>query len=239
MSGALTTEALTVDELTLEVRRSSRRRHLELLIDRGGELVLAAPESLDTEAMASFVREKKLWLYTKLAEKASRLQPPQGKQFVSGEGFPYLGRSYRLLLVSETSQQVPLKLENGRFKLLRSLAGQGREIFIRWYAHHARAWLKKRSRLWTPRFEVQPKGMEVRDLGYRWGSCGKAGILNFHWATILLPPSVVDYVIVHELAHLIEPNHTPVFWQQISRVLPDYEQRKIWLAEKGGASLAL
>lgn len=64
-------------------------------------------------------------------------------------------------------------------------------------------------------------------------------ILNFHWGVILQPPSVVDYVIVHELAHLVVPNHTPAFWQQVSRVLPDYEQRKIWLAEKGGASLAL
>lgn len=232
-------EALTVDELTLEVRRSARRRHLELVIDRGGELVLASPESLDTQTMAAFVREKKLWLYTKLAEKASRLQPPQGKQFVSGEGFPYLGRSYRLQLVKGSDQLVPLKLENGRFKLHSPLAGQGREIFIRWYAHHARPWIKKRSRLWTPRFDVQPKGMEIRDLGYRWGSCGKTGIVNFHWAVILLPPGIVDYVIVHELAHLIEPNHTPAFWQQVSRVLPDYEQRKIWLAEKGGGAVAL
>jgi predicted metal-dependent hydrolase len=61
---------------------------------------------------------------------------------------------------------------------------------------------------WATRIGVEPKGIEVRDLGFRWGSCGKAGSVNFHWTTILLPAGGVDYVIVHELAHLIEPNHT-------------------------------
>jgi len=232
-------EALTVDELTLEVRRSFRRRHLELVIDRGGELVLAAPDAVDSETMASFVREKKFWLYTKLAEKATRHQPPANKQFVSGEGFPYLGRSYRLLLVQEGDRDDSLKLANGRFRLQATLADQGREIFIRWYSAHARLWLKRRIGTWTPRFEAQPKAIEIRDLGYRWGSCSKSGTLNFHWAVILLPPSIVDYILVHELAHLVEPNHTPAFWQQVARVLPDYEQRKAWLAEKGGGAVVL
>ena len=183
------------------------------------------------------MREKRFWLYTKMAEKEARQQPLEAKEFVSGEGFPYLGRSYRLLLVDE--QDVPLKLEAGRFKLARASAHQGREQFVRWYTEHARAWLKRRVTGWASRMGVEPAGVEVRDLGFRWGSCGKAGTLNFHWATILLPVSVVDYVIVHELAHLSEPNHTPEFWQRVERALPDYEQRKAWLAEHGGQHVAL
>jgi len=85
----------------------------------------------------------------------------------------------------------------------------------------------------------QPIGLEIRDLGFRWGSCGKSGSLNFHWATILLPPSIVEYVVVHELVHLIEPNHTPEFWTRLERVMPDYESRKKWLAENGAGYLAL
>ena len=92
---------------------------------------------------------------------------------------------------------------------------------------------------WAPRVGVEPTASRCATSGFRWGSCGKSGGLNFHWATILLPPSVVDYVIVHELVHLIEPNHTPEFWQQLGRALPDYEQRKNWLAEKGGAYTSL
>ncbi|MGA7980431.1 MAG: SprT family zinc-dependent metalloprotease [Chromatiaceae bacterium] len=230
-------ETLTVDELTFEVRRSPRRKTLEITLDRAGDLIIAAPPEVGQERLTDFVREKRFWLYAKMAEKESLQQPLETKEFVSGEGFPYLGRSYRLLLVDD--QDVPLKLEAGRFKLLRSLAPQGREHFISWYTDHARTWLQHRLRGWTSRMGLQPKGVDVRDLGFRWGSCGKAGNLNFHWATILLPASVVDYVIVHELAHLREPNHTPEFWRRVERALPEYEQRKSWLAEHGGLHVVL
>jgi len=228
-------EALTVDDLTFEIRRSPRRRTVEITLDRGGELIIAAPPDAGRELLEVFVREKRFWLYTKMAEKQSRLQPLATKEFVSGEGFPYLGRSYRLLLVEV--QDVPLKLEAGRFKLLRSRAPQGRAQFVRWYTEHARAWLQRRVKGWARRMDVAPAAVEVRDLGFRWGSCGKAGSVNFHWATILLPVSLVDYVIVHELAHLIEPNHTPAFWLRVGRALPDYEQRKTRLAAHGGRQI--
>ncbi|MGM0575149.1 MAG: M48 family metallopeptidase [Myxococcota bacterium] len=230
-------EALTVDDLTFEVRRSGRRKTLEIIVDRGGELIIAAPRGLDASVMEDFVREKRFWLYTKIAEKEARRQPVGGKEFVSGEGFPYLGRSYRLLLVDE--QDRPLKLEAGCFRLRREEAPRGREHFIRWYSEHARPWLRKRLRQWAPRMGIEAPGLEIRDLGFRWGSCGHAGTLNFHWATILLPPSIIDYVIVHELAHLQEPNHTPEFWLRVERALPEYDQRRTWLAEHGGEFVVL
>lgn len=225
-------ETLDVDELRFEVRRSARRKTLAITVDRGGELLIAAPPTVNQALLTDFVREKRFWIYTKLAEKASREQPVASKEFVSGEGFPYLGRSYRLLLVDE--QDVPLKLEAGRFKLRRSLAPQGRDPFIDWYSDHARPWLKRRVAAWAPRMGVEPSKVDVRDLGFRWGSCGSSGGVNFHWATILLPANIVDYVVVHELAHLTEANHTPEFWRLVGRALPEYEQRKSWLAEHGG-----
>ncbi len=229
--------ALTVDDLTFEVRRSARRKTLEITLDRGGELIISAPPGVADKALTDFVREKKLWLYKKIAEKELLQQPVGAKEFVSGEGFPYLGRSYRLLLVDR--QAVPLKLEAGRFKLARELASNGREHFIRWYTDHAQPWLQRRVDGWASRMGLDPSGMEVRDLGFRWGSCGKAGNLNFHWAAILLPPSIIDYVVVHELVHLREPNHTPEFWLRVARVLPDYEERKTWLAQHGGGLAVL
>jgi predicted metal-dependent hydrolase len=130
-------------------------------------------------------------------------------------------------------------LEAGRFKLLRSDAARGREHFVAWYKAHALPWLRRRVKQYAPRIGAQPARVEVRDLGHRWGSCGQAGGLNFHWATILLPAGIVDYVVVHELAHLREPNHTPEFWTRVERVLPDYRQRKEWLAANGAGSAGL
>lgn len=231
------TPSLTVDDLEFEVRRSPRRKTLQITVDRGGELVLSAPEGCELDTMEEFVREKRFWLYTKLAEKEALQQPVNGKEFVSGEGFSYLGRSHRLLLVHQ--QDVPLKLERGRFQLRRADAGDGRSHFIRWYTERARPWLKNSVERLAPKVGVEPRGVEVRDLGFRWGSCGMRGTLNFHWATMLLPRAVIEYVVVHELVHICEAQHTARFWHRVERSMPDFERRKRWLAEHGMSFVAL
>ena len=226
------TPTLRVDDLLIEVVLSPRRRTMELSVERNGALVVRAPQGATADRLETFVRAKRWWVYRKLAEKEALSCAMPVREYVSGEGFPYLGRSYRLLLVGK--QDRPLRLAAGRFRLCRTEAAHGRAHFVRWYAEHAGVWLSRRVAAIAPRVGVEPAGVEVRDLGYRWGSCGQAGTLNFHWATILLPPSVVEYVIVHELAHLRERNHTPEFWARVERAMPDYLRRKAWLAEKGG-----
>jgi predicted metal-dependent hydrolase len=153
------------------------------------------------------------------------------KEFVGGEGFLYLGRSHRLKLVDQ--QDAPLKLAAGRFCMHRSALPAAREHFIRWYSERAKAWLSSRVAEYQSRMEVTPGGVKVQDLGYRWGSCGKGDWLYFHWKAILLPARIAEYVVVHEIAHLHEPHHTPAFWLRVERAMPDYARRKAWLAEHG------
>ena len=222
---------LTVDDLSFELKPSSRRRTLQITVDRSGELVLSAPPDVEEERLREFVLEKRFWIYTKLAEKDRLQKAVPNKSYVDGEGFLYLGRSYRLKLVD--AQDVPLKLSAGRFCLRHDAVGAGREHFIRWYSERAREKLAAFVGELQARMEVQPAGVKVQDLGYRWGSCGKGDWLYFHWKTILLPPRIAEYVVVHELAHLHQPHHTPDFWQRVERALPDFERRKIWLAEHG------
>jgi predicted metal-dependent hydrolase len=221
--------SLTIDDLRFEVRRSQRRKSLQITVDRSGELLLTAPEVCSTRFMEKFVREKRFWIYTKLAEKETLASAPPTKKYVSGEGFPYLGRSYRLLLVDR--QDLPVRLDHGRFLMLRTEADHGREQMIRWYMERARTWLERRVARYQARVGVEPGVVVVQDLGFRWGSCGKGARLNFHWRSILLPPRIIEYVIVHELVHIQEPHHTPTFWGRVERALPDFAARKRWLAE--------
>ncbi len=222
---------LTLEDLHFEIRRSARRKTVQITVDRGGELVLSAPPGCPLALMENFVREKRFWIYTKLAEKEALRAETRDKHYVSGEGFPYLGRSYRLLLVDY--QDMPVKLERGRFKMPRAEAPNGRRHMIRWYTQHGEAWLRPRIPHWARRLEVEPTGLTIKPLGYRWGSCGKGGKLYLHWKTILLPPRIVEYILVHELIHLREPHHTPEFWIRLERAMPDFAQRKQWLAEEG------
>lgn len=224
---------LTVNDLRFEVRRSDRRRALEITVDRGGDLVLSAPLEVPESRLREFVLRKRIWVYKQLARKEALGHKAPRKVFVEGEGFAYLGRNYRLRLVAESD--VAVKLVGGRFVMPMALAHDGREHLIRWYCERAKPWLWGKVLDYADRMEVAPAGLRVQDLGYRWGSCGKGGWLCFHWKTILLPGHIGEYVVVHEMAHLHEPHHTPGFWRGVERVMPDFERRRGWLQRYGGA----
>lgn len=226
-----TTTSLQVDDLVFELRRSKGRRTMQITVDRGGELLLIAPPDAKVAVLRKFVKEKLFWVYTKLAEKGRLHKPVVPKAYVDGEGFLYLGRSYRLKLVDR--QDVPLKLSGGRFNLLRSEVADAREHFVRWYSEHAKTWLAVRVNEFAAGMDVSPSLIKVQDLGFRWGSCGKGGKLYFHWKTILLPARIAEYVTIHEMAHLHVPHHTPAFWLRVEHALPGYAQHKAWLAEHG------
>ncbi len=222
---------LHVDDLTFALRRSPRRKTLQITVERDGQLLLTVPEGVEKDAVRAFVREKRYWIYKKLAEKAELQRAIPRKEFVDGEGFLYLGRSYRLKLVSD--QDEPLKLTGGRFCLRRALVNDGRGLFIRWYSDRGRDWLAGKVEEHAARVEAAPAGVKVQDLGYRWGSCGKGDWLYFHWKTILLPRPIAEYVVIHELVHLHHPHHTSAFWRRVERAMPDYTRRKQWLAGHG------
>ena len=75
--------------------------------------------------------------------------------------------------------------------------------------------------------------MQIRELGNRWGSCNPKGDLYFHWRVALLPRSMIEYVAVHEMVHLVQPDHNQDFWNRVARIIPDWQERKSWLAKNG------
>lgn len=221
------------DDLQFDLRRSARRRTLEITVDRDGSLILSAPPGVGEPQLREFVHRKRMWVYRQLARRDALVRPIPRKRFVDGEGFLYLGRSYRLRLLPDADTEAPVKLDRGRLVMPRDAVVDGRRHLRQWYVARATPWLSARVRRYAARMEVAPAGVRVQDLGYRWGSCGKGDWLYFHWKTILLPARVTEYVVVHEMAHLHEPHHTPAFWRRVERALPDYEPRKHWLAEHG------
>lgn len=222
---------LQVDDLTIAVRESAQRRTLQLTVERDQSLVLTTPPDTNPQRLEAFVRRKQPWIYKKLAEKALMQKQIRIKRYVQGEGFLYLGRHYRLNLVED--QETPLKWLNGRLHLRQDARPEARRHFVHWYSERGKQWLWQRVNIFSARLEVKPAGIKVQDLGYRWGSCGKGETLYFHWKTILLPARIAEYVVVHELVHLHEPNHSEEFWLRLERAMPDYETRKLWLAEHG------
>ena len=164
---------IAVAGLDFEVQLSGARRTIGITVERDGSLIVTGPLECDEAALAAFAREKRMWVYKKLAEKDLLLSHRPAKEFVSGEGFTYLGRSHRLLLADKHHQ--PVKLERGRLVISRDLAerGLGARTIIDWYRTRALRWLPRRVEPWANRMGVAPSAIDVRDLGYRWGSLGR------------------------------------------------------------------
>jgi predicted metal-dependent hydrolase len=227
-------KTVTFDDLNFELRESAQRRTLEIIIDRDGSLALAAPPGVPMEALEQFVDENRVWIYTKLAEKEVQARPQSPREYVSGEGFPYLGRSYRLKLVDGARRQAPLRLYRGRFELRRDVVPYARDHFIRWYTLRLRPVLDRHITALVNRVGVEPREVRIQDLGYRWGSSNRRGHLYFHWRVAMLPHRMIEYLVTHELVHLIERSHSDAFWERLERVIPDYADRQQWLKEHGG-----
>jgi predicted metal-dependent hydrolase len=222
---------LTFGELSFELRESTRRRTVEITIERDGNLVLATPPQVPMDKLEQIVEQRRFWIYSKLIKKESVKPPAEQKDYLPGEGFHYLGRSHRLKLVDNSP--FPLRLHQGRFELLRSHQHQGRDLFVQWYRDHLKSHLEVVVDSFARRISATPQSIQIRELGNRWGSCNPKGDLYFHWRVALLPRPMLEYVAVHEMIHLVQPNHNRDFWDRVERIIPDWSDRKDWLAKNG------
>ncbi|MFF0457540.1 M48 family metallopeptidase [Nocardia africana] len=228
---AIGPRSLHLSGLDILVTESSARRTVSFTVERDATISAVVPPGVDDLVLAELVRAKRRWLYTKLAQRQTEAAERPSKRFITGEGFHYLGRSYRLQLVDDGP--APVQLIAGRLRLRRDDLDHAATHLASWYRDAGRRWLPPRIHPWADRMRAPLERIDVRALGYRWGSCGSARRVNLHWATMQLSSDLIDYVLVHELAHLHHPDHGPKFWQQVERVMPDYATRRARLDEAG------
>lgn len=219
-------------ELSYEIRRSTKRKKLTITVERDRSVVVHAPTNVPEEAIRQLVDKKRPWLFDKLhhEQKYQPLPHPPGKELVNGEAALYLGRTYRIELVDDEGSEI---LFAGKFLIPRSHLRQRRQVLRQWYVERAREKILPRVRSHASGLGVAFERANINDSRYRWGSCTPGNNLNFNWRLIKAPMFVIDYVIVHELAHLIEANHTSRFWNIVRAQLPATERARDWLRENG------
>lgn len=231
-----TEERIQLNELSIPVRRSSRRKSVGITVDRDGSVYASAPVGCELESIAEYVRSRTLWIYKKLAHhEALTNQKTTKKQFVDGSCFWYLGQALRLRVVDEMpngKNSEPLQLVGEWFLLHRDAVAGAKDLFRKWYVEQGRNIVDRVIELYGMRVAV-PEKVDLRDIGFRWGSCTKEGKVLISWRAIQLPMDALEYVIVHEMVHLLYHNHDEDYWQQLHKVMPDYERRKEWLAKNG------
>lgn len=222
----------TYKDISYTLHRSSRKT-ASIYIERDGQVSVLVPEKLTTRQIEDLLEGKRKWIYRNLAEWQDLNARKVQRDYVNGEGFLYLGRSYRLKLVPELTE--PLMLKDGYF-CLRSANGSipdADAAFKEFYRAKGAMRIPPRVAYFQAKLDVEPKAIKVIELKHRWASCSPGGNLNFHWKCMMAPLTVLDYIVAHELVHLIHPNHNEAFWNELDKVMPDYQERKNWLRDNG------
>ncbi|QSI78777.1 M48 family metallopeptidase [Niveibacterium microcysteis] len=208
----------------------AKRKTLTITVERDRSVVVTAPEGTSLEKVRQVVESRKLWLYekTRHAQKYNPLPHAPGKELVTGESLLYLGRQYRIELVDDSNHiQFAQK-----FLVPRSVASKP-SLFRTWLMARAEEKILPRVAIHAKNLGVEYKEAKIGDGKYRWGSCTPNDNVIFNWRLIKAPMFVIDYVVVHELAHLIEQNHTPRFWNIVKAQAPTMEKAKMWLQSFG------
>lgn len=229
-----------MDEFSYTLKRSNRKS-LGLTVDRDGTIIIRAPLNLSDEKIDKFVAQKRVWIQQKLSRKASVDQESPRREFVNGQGFLYLGKSYRLRYVEDTENPKGLKttrspglqLRNGFFELEAGQKHRARDHFVAWYKRKTEEKLKERCQRYANRVGITVQKFRVSELGSRWASYSKNGTISFNWRSVMAPIWVFDYILVHEMVHMIERPHSKQFWRVVSRIMPDYGEHIRWLRENG------
>jgi len=212
----------------VEVVRTNRKKSATIKLD-GSKVRINVPKSLSDRKVEELIEKRRAWIETKLQQQALKPQP-QKKQYVDGEDFFYLGKSYHLKILMGKNDQVKIS----KNFLVVTLKDQNSQTTIRsilegWYRERAKELLTKKTIQLAKVIDVNPRQISIKNYRSRWGSCSSTGDLSYNWRIIQAPINIIDYVIVHELCHLIEHNHSPRYWSHVNKHFPKWKECRDWL----------
>jgi predicted metal-dependent hydrolase len=219
------TTTLAGEEVTYEVSRSddATRPRIDAGID-GITVVLPSTIEQDPETLladnASWVLEKK----TKFDRYRAAIPD---RTFEAGEQFPYFGENHELIV--ESRQKSEIVDETIRLRRCAVEQSTVERALRNFYRREAREHFSDRLEHFAGEMGLAYDNVQIRNQRTRWGSCSTNGTISLNWRLMMAPPDIIDYVVVHELAHLQEPNHTTEFWRLVGEYDPNYAKHSDWL----------
>lgn len=222
------------ETIRYSVRRSARARTIRLRITPHAGLEVVIPADIDGLDIESLLRERAAWILKHQA----RLAPvTDSRQFQAGARLPFLGREYTLEILAKTrGQRASVSLHSDRLVVrppAQSAPDAARAALEAWYRAEARRYLTARAAELAQQHGFTYQRLTIKGQQTRWGSCSSRGNLNFNWRLMMAPPAAIDYVIIHELCHLREMNHSRRFWALVGRCCPDYRRWVKWFKLNG------
>ncbi|MBL7128353.1 MAG: M48 family metallopeptidase [Ignavibacteria bacterium] len=215
-----------MSEIKIDKLVRSKRRTIAIIVTRDAQLIVRAPFGIKDKIIDDFINRKSKWINKKLEKAKIKCLNFNPKQFVNGESFLYLGKSYPFKIV-----------ESNRIVLTDSLEFPGKflthaGIYLKeWYKLQLLKTITERVCMYSEMTGLIHRSIKITSAKKRFGSCSPNGSLNFSWRLMMAPLNIIDYVVVHELVHIEERNHSKNFWNKVRIILPDYKQSEKWLKD--------
>jgi predicted metal-dependent hydrolase len=216
--------------------RRSARRSLSIEVVNA-QVRVRAPLFLAEADIERFVRAKSLWVQRTLVQQTQRLSALPLYSFADGSHITFLGEPLRLVVQQGLKADIVRKGAElwvhlgGRSKL--SAALQTRNLVAEWFQRQAMVLLMSKTRDACSYLGVAHSGLSLKATRSKWGHCTPQGAIQYNWQIMLAPEAIVDYLVAHEVCHLVHLNHSPAFWALVQSLCPDYQQRRAWLKANG------
>lgn len=221
---------MRISELNIELIKSNRKT-ISIHIERDGTISARVPEKMNDDDIFKVLKSKEYQIHKNLAQWVQLNDSKVEREYITGQSFLYFGRNYRLKIVNEDFKEVIFT--KGYFFLSFKNKERAKELFISFYKEKLKEKLGPIINRYKKLLNVSPNEIKVMELQNRWASCTNKGNVNFHWKCAMAPTDVLNYIVAHELIHLIHQNHTKEFWNELDKVMPNYEKQKQWLKVNG------
>ncbi|HEX9036654.1 MAG TPA: SprT family zinc-dependent metalloprotease [Ktedonobacterales bacterium] len=231
--------------ISYQIRPSARARRVRLVVRPGGALEVVKPRGVSQARIEETLREYEPWIRRTQARLAPLAPPSAPAPLADGHALPFRGRTLRLTFTPAPSASLLARITLRGDQLTIALPASAtalptgerdarvRDLLERWYRRQAGPVFEERLAHWNTRYHFTWASVNVKSQKTRWGSCSRKGNLNFNWRLLLAPPTILDYVVIHELCHLKEHNHAAGFWALVERACPDYREHRAWLRLHG------
>lgn len=216
--------------------RSARRRSISIEIAKA-RVVVRAPYFVAKAEIEKFVREKSVWVQQKLVQQELQLSTLPVYNFMDASRLPFLGGELTLVVRKQPRADVVrygeqlLVILSTRSRLPDEQ--QTKRLVCDWYQQQALALLCAKTDAAVARLGVKHAGVTIKATRSKWGHCTAQGAIQYNWQILLAPESVVDYLVAHEVSHLLHHNHSPAFWSVVASLCPDYKKLRTWLKSQG------
>jgi len=218
-------DALVIDRIV-----RTRRKTVALLVTPDGRLEVRAPQRLTRGQIDAIVAEKSAWIRKNMERARHSAEAAPAREISEGSRFWFLGRIYPLHLSGNGVARIHFSTD---LTLPVKALPKAADMLAGWYKNQARKILTEQTEVYARQFGLKYRSLRITSARTRWGSCSQLNALSFTWRLVMAPMEIIDYIVVHELAHIMEKNHSRAYWNQVERMLPDYRTRRKWLKTNG------